>query len=562
MKLTALLALALPVCATAAAPVTVELGAKDGDLYVEYQFPADRTFIKFENNRFDSIRRERWKALSDCAVLIDGGLRRHQSERCRKVRFDIIKGTLHLSRTYQLAESISDDHDVMTHTDHFAVDAPQVRWRFRPAKGEIVINDGRALARPVTVRSTSTEQDRSERLSRRYNDALVYFGKPDRVQRWGGTLVVMSKALPPAIETRLSTTHNEAMRDYARAFGPNSHPRALFIKYLPPTGNNADYQRGDVTRNSMIQLSLAVPAEPSAAFLNKLDSLVAHELSHLWNSGQAYSTQNGSQPWLHEGGADWITYAWLRQSNRISEEEYQRLLADQLNRCRSEIGNEPFKGDGNGANGKVAYHCGISLYWLGYLSLRQRQPDLTPLTAVAGFFRRFPAYDDARWIAYFASGNGADLKETVQGVTPFAAALPALLRARGVEVESVPVEAPEFPVVSGQLIGALQSKDCRGSVAFWTHHDHFRTDAMPHCTTLKRSLKIDRVAGVKLLQDPLTAYTKLRAACQQQGASVTLGTLDGETVDVACPDQFTVLTDRLKLRDAKSPHAKVSASQQ
>jgi hypothetical protein len=129
------------------------------------------------------------------------------------------------------------------------------------------------------------------------------------------------------------------------------------------------------------------------------------------------------------------------------------------------------------------------------------------------------------------------LRDTLAGPVPLVDGLRALRELAGLHTDPMQALLPAMtPIVARQVMWNLMSADCHGSVSFFGRPDHFHIDyqAKLPCEQLRPGTDVTSVEGVILTQAPLAAADAIERTCSATKI-VTLGTLDGKTLQVACP---------------------------
>lgn len=100
--------------------------------------------------------------------------------------------------------------------------------------------------------------------------------------------------------------------------------------------------------------------DPENNLVNTL-SLMAHEISHLWNA-QYWHTSESTPIWMLEGGANYFTQKALLNLGYITLDDYSKNVIRQVDACEKLLNNNAFNQWPNYAD---HYTCGEAIFYLG-----------------------------------------------------------------------------------------------------------------------------------------------------------------------------------------------------
>ncbi len=194
-------------------------------------------------------------------------------------------------------------------------------------------------------------------------DAYVYFGSSQLKSR-GTFSAIFDPKLSPAIAAFIEITLNELMMRYTSILVPKlrNNP-SIFV------GFNKASDKFDISADVVGGKNIYITLGGSQTLASLTESwkpialILAHELSHLWNGGQA---QNTSARWLHEGMSDILAIEALVDLGFMSINEGNSLQQAAIDRCASHSDARVFLASGevdfSSDIEKAHYDCGASVY--------------------------------------------------------------------------------------------------------------------------------------------------------------------------------------------------------
>ncbi|MCY3932800.1 MAG: hypothetical protein OXH70_13915 [Acidobacteria bacterium] len=242
------------------------------------------------------------------------------------------------------------------------------------------------------------------------------------------------------------------------------------------------------------------------AAIEQVRYFVRHEVLHSWNSG---SKINSSDPWLHEGTADYFA--------SLGDAELEPTIRS----CwRS----------------SSPYACGHAANLVGD-ELLAESGDISMTDVWRAVLMDAPEYDLDDVFGHAAAlGAPADFREMV-----LAAAGPGDDETRRALIERLALdptlaEAVEVARMHGALRHVLES-NCLGAVGFWILDDGLRLDATWCKGGLVDRAHVVAIDDFSLVDSPADVTAAVTRKCGTEGA-LRFETLDGQSFEVSCGEAF------------------------
>jgi hypothetical protein len=568
-----LCALAAPLAAAVAQPVvSIEVRTAPGPrLLIDYVVPAGVDALQFlsqDPRSHSSFRQSMLRPLDDCARLTPTRLERvrnadagaDEATRCARWRFEVEPRRLGLYAFYEPAQPVGDG--VLLHTRHYVAAAPGLglRWHFRALPQQVVATGGRweseitfqSSAAPTPLANSSNAVNSAERADAELRsgvDQYVFIGSG--AQRIGrGYRMVQDSAVPPWLADAVAQVASLALDRYSAALGSAPASDATLLL----TAGTASGPRqpgevfhGDVTPGQMIRMHFAAPpAQPDASLRTDIDRFVAHELAHLWHARTGATL---AQPWLHEGGADWMAAVLLRDAGLVGPERLGAQLQAALTGCLLEHGNSIWREIKAVHSRAYAYNCGLVLHALAYRAARAQATAShaandaarksaaasDPLAITGALQRSAPEFDEAAFVAAvqgYGPGGQALARTVRDGDVTLADGLRQVMRALQIEQRETPLA--ELGLPNGQALFRIGGLACSRFVGFFRRDDHIEFDADNQCTGLPPRARVAQVQGVPVPKDAVLALDRVAQRCVTAPQfDITLH--DGSNISVACP---------------------------
>ena len=528
----------------------------DGRLELRYTPPPGVRELIF----FEPIARahQQWRGAmmtpaDNCTTLNETAVVLRNNADCTSATVLVTPRTLVLDAVYQPAQPLSDGSGVLAYSGHYAVllKGQGLRWRWDPPKGGTLVYQGRAfhtaVEQPFTAEEVDGVLDGKSRSVEVGAGQYIFLGRRQaRTLHNGGTLV-LDPGLDAARAGRIEHALQSDLDVLSQAYGVGlPGPGAVIVPQTDLPGYH-----GDTTYGRMMRLSL--PRDARTMDDHDLEQFVAHEVTHWWNHGVFDS--DPSQPWLHEGHAEWMARLLLRADGQYDDARLRNDIETRLNNCLAARGERPAVSLKGGRQGDDVYACGMSLMLLGQAQVQSRQTvRRPPIALLASLHSRSHPLDVASFIAWadgdtfggpmarllldpqqgFGSGFVASLQALgLADVTPFASATWLTTGARR--------------QLSDSLLTALMRADCAGAVGFWSLPQSYKLQDGLKCSNLRGGAEVLTIEGQAVPADPVSAWAAVEAACAA-GKPLRLGYADGLTGEQPCPTPAPVRPNRQAIR--------------
>jgi hypothetical protein len=372
-------------------------------------------------------------------------------------------------------------------------------------------------------------------------DALngyVYLGAADQITSDAHGDVVSGADVDPALTDQLTSGFLNAMTFYGRRMDAALPYRpALLISVESP--GPASF-RGDVTDTGAI--SVRFQGDSWRGSEAQVTGFVWHEAFHLWN-GHAVQTRDGeSDPWLHEGGAEFAALVGPVATGAGGEDQARETLSHQINRCREILGDR----DGLGMrlrSGSGPYACGTLIQWLADLELRAAgRGDVLGLwrTLLAAGRESPDGYGVSEFRALLVPDSAVAVLLDGPGQTRWAT-IKARLTTLNVTLENRPGEGD----LQAAALFHVAGRNCKGSYGFFNRPGELKLDG-EDCGVLSGQPIVDTVEGFDPQTDARAMFAAVRARCAE-GLPVRYQARDGRVLEAVCdaplaePDVWAVV---------------------
>ena len=478
---------------------TVELvWLPEEDLWVaEYRLSSPASEVVFEGNA-GSLRRTNWSVGGEIEVHEDRleaaapfdrfrlSLRPDDDEHNRIYPAVIPMGRGSLVNTSFL---IAHDYDTTV-----VAASPELQW--------ILPGDDDVENRRLVIDSSAAFEERD-------GDAFYAYAGDHAMERPGPFRYVVGDGIPAWLIDAIRLEASDALEEYSAKLdrGLEGTPTLFLSESSGPA--IAGLWRGDVSSHFTVSLRFhpGFYEENRDSAVEQLRYFVRHEVFHFWNSG---SKINSSEPWLHEGTADYFA--------SLGEAE----LEPTIRRCwRS---SSPYA-CGHAANlvgDRLLAESGDTLMTDVWRAVLRDAPEYD-LDDVFGHAAALGAPADFREMVLAASGPGED--ETRRALIERLALNPTL------------AEAVWVARMHGALRHVLES-NCLGAVGFWILDDGLRLDATWCQGGLVDRAHVAAIDGFPLVDSPAEVTAAIARKCGTEDA-LRFETLDGQSFDVTCGEAFT-----------------------
>ncbi|WOI53907.1 hypothetical protein [Parvularcula sp. LCG005] len=347
--------------------------------------------------------------------------------------------------------------------------------------------------------------------------------------------VVAGPELPVGIRDILRDKADQIARTLTMRLGDAPDEKPLILVSYRPEGARNNWKGGAFDRGTIkvdIRTDLSGQTETQA---DHMASFIAHEMTHLWLNGVWDTTENQSQPWLHEGAAEYI-------SRRLttSGDEFTGLISSNFERCASQLGNNALSDTNIAGQNGTPYDCGFIVQWVAETaSLKRRKGDILDLWKDVVTTAPDGEYDSAHFLRVAEDHGGPAFGQFADAL------IHAGGRLRWVSIGSplsgLKIEFGPSPAASqeGWRLLALAIKPmmqhyCNGYFSWSWGDEAITIDADDKCgEALSGKLVLASVNGVRLTSAPFDALSTIKKACTDQ-SEITFTSMTGEDVAVAC----------------------------
>lgn len=372
-------------------------------------------------------------------------------------------------------------------------------------------------------------------------DAIVYVGSLENVTP-GAITVIAGDEIPPWLRQKLITDMNRVIDRMTARFGRTLSGPTLIVTHRAEWRGQGF--KGGVVGGEIVEIRLRgidlTADEPSLGAL--LTNLAAHEAVHFWIGHIWKAARNDEEPWLHEGGAEYLASRLWQDAESLRAESEQRL-----NNCLLRTGG-PLDGSEGPVHGNASYDCGFTLMLAAETaSLRAGRGDVFDLWHAVVEAAGGDGFTPAAFLSEARARGGQAFDDTAAIVLaragdPRATALGERLSALGVVAAPREADEAEAFTVRGLALMPVLGRSCQGSHGFSTLPDRLRFDTGARCgPALAGDPEVVSVNGIDLMRAPGAAHAAIRSRCAA-GGELRFGTFDGGTLAaVLCNAEITPL---------------------
>lgn len=147
-------------------------------------------------------------------------------------------------------------------------------------------------------------------------------------------MLMLDPRAPGWMAALLAETTSTISTFYERAFQRKLGYRPLLLVSIGDLETPGLSSKGGVIgRQIVYRFGGKALTAGSPAVRQRCMELIAHELAHLWQTNVARGGVGASEAWIHEGGAEAIALAALRQSGLFSDADADAYSARLLREC-------------------------------------------------------------------------------------------------------------------------------------------------------------------------------------------------------------------------------------
>lgn len=354
------------------------------------------------------------------------------------------------------------------------------------------------------------------------SDRYVFVGPQRYVDARHYSTVISAPDTPAWLTSLASRSLERQVQNYSQALGMSLPGKPLLIlshdPKLPPRW------RGDTTPGFTVALRFHGDewVEPTAKSQALLTRSIAHEAFHFWNGEMAQSNDSESQPWLHEGSAE---YAAIVTGNP-EEGPVEANVQAALNECSAVLQAQALAG-GIGRRGRAPYACGVVISWIADIASTSRDRGMGFFAIWQELLKTRPQYSASDFLQIARRHQkSADLDKLLsvilerEGVSRWFA-LSEQLQKLGIQVQTSTTDES----LRSQLLQHLLKQNCESSqrLGFFTRNALVELDNEPVCKALPAKHLVKSVEGHDLFDDPEGAFDAVVSRCAKHEYIVLSG---------------------------------------
>ena len=331
--------------ANAQPPYQVDLRVVDAGLEAEFRLGSATDEFRFDALA-DEIRARSWSVITCNLVLDQDSIRSRKQRKFSRFTLLIRPDPAGHDQPYPVLQRVGAD-GYLLYTPHLLTStmnaAPQIRVRLR--RGLIALAGG-------------GKHPKREPLQFLPTDRYVFIGPIDYVSLQAHSATVAPPEMPAWLTLTAINAMEHVVTQYAQRLDERLSTSPLLVLQHSDEGADALW-RGDTTPGYTISLRFSGSAwRQNAPPLRAIvTSFIAHEAFHFWNGEAALSRDSATQPWLHEGSAEYAA----ESIGMDGREPGPAPVMQQLEECRSALQDAPLAGQA-GRSGLAPYSCGALLF--------------------------------------------------------------------------------------------------------------------------------------------------------------------------------------------------------
>lgn len=516
----------------AMAGISLSLDSR-GDPVVEYSSrpPSEMiNFVDIDRQTYEVVRSKAWEVLGACAMDLNHlGMSLRD---CPNPRFKLSWDGVVIDRRYPPVVKLKNGGSLVFTQYLNARDANGLEdWTVRaPRNGIAVFQNNRSNAN-LHISGDVFKKD---------GRGWVYLG-PDTFAKNDNINLLVDTGIPESVRGSFErlvpaviSQHTNRLRS-ALLTVPS-----LYVIWgdrdKPSKSFQADTAAGNVLRFS---LSGAGWNDASVETLENLRSVIAHELSHLWNAG-LFSSEQSKAPWLHEGNAELLSINALHALGLLSESSVANRVNGAIAQCIYLSRNRSWVAIAERNRGSIPYACGLTIQFALVAFSENSDGNESSYEFWRKLWALFPAYDESKLLEFVGTSQSMAVSNALRsllfdGGPSFADALKTLLAARKVVIqESSQTPASLNRNIKNDLLQVLLSADCSTPPRYIVFDDKVQLSEAISCEHFKPAINITSIQGLSLTADAMQIVDAIESACSLPSATYGVKYSMGETIQIPC----------------------------
>lgn len=378
---------------------------------------------------------------------------------------------------------------------------------------------------------------------------MSYFGPSDYV-RGEDAIIIAGPDMPNWLIDNVSQEISQTMKVVEAGFKvpPVSKPTLYFT--TGPKENGYSSKGGQLAEAVMTFRYRGFDfSETNQSLIDRISGTASHEATHLWIGGIYKNIRNSEEPWMHEGGTEYMADRARNNSGEIKVEFEQRL-----NNCLSNIGSLPLNGFEGSVTGGLPYDCGYVIHVAAETAtLDKSQSNIFDiwLHMIESITREDKSYNPSDFLAAVTNLSDTDFDNFARlflegGPSGRWQELPQ--RAQNIGVYLKPTVNEQY-AFTGHWLRPLLATNCTGGYGFYNNADAKLLDAENCKAPFKSGLEVISVNDINFLTDAKLALEEVQKTCAEK-RDLTLGLKDGTKLPpVSCDLEIPPIAPYFKVTD-------------